>query len=158
MPHWRSFTDRDYIYSYDLQGKDVTLTIERVIGATLTGDKGKKSKKPVVFFKETKTDPETGKKKGLALNATNGKSIAGLYGNDTDAWIGKRITLYPTTTEMGGETVECIRVRKQAPPSKSASKQNGPTQPEPPAPEQSDAAEPPYDGPPEDYVSPDYAK
>jgi hypothetical protein len=123
MPHWRSFTDRDYIYSYDLGGKDRTLTIERVVGATITGDKGKKSKKPVVFFKESKEDPDTGKKKGLALNATNGKSIAALYGNDTDAWIGKRITLYSTTTEMGGETVECIRVRKSIPSSKE--KANG---------------------------------
>jgi hypothetical protein len=146
MPHWRSFTDREYIYSYDLGGQDRTLTIERVVGATLVGDKGKKSKKPVIFFKETKTDPDTGKKKGLALNATNGKSIAALYGNDTDAWAGKRITLYATTTEMGGETVECIRVRKSIPQA-SVTRGNGQKQaaePEPQAP-----LEPAEEAPPE---------
>lgn len=129
MPHWRSFTDRDYIFAYDLKGKDVTLTIERVVGAVVTGEKGKKSKKPIIFFKETKVDEQTQQKKGLVLNATNGKSIASLYGNETDEWVGKRVTLYPTTTESGGETVDCIRIRKRVPDGKAKAPEDAPLEP-----------------------------
>ncbi len=97
------------MYAYDLDGKDRTVTIDRVVGGELTSTGGKKTKKPLCYFKESKSG------KPLALNATNGRTIAGLYGNNTDEWLGKRITLYPTTTQMGGETVEAIRVRPQIP-------------------------------------------
>lgn len=107
MAHFKSFFDRDYIYAFDLNGKDVTVEISKVVQGELTGSGGRKARKPVAYFK--------GKEKGLALNSTNCKTIAALYGNDTTAWVGKRITLYPTTTTMGGDTVECIRVRPRAP-------------------------------------------
>jgi hypothetical protein len=107
MPHWKSMMDRDYIFAFDLQGQDVTVTIARVTAGELVSQGGRKAKKPVCFFE--------GKEKGLALNATNCKTIAALYGNDTDGWRGKKVTLYPTTTSMGGETVECIRIRPGQP-------------------------------------------
>lgn len=123
--HWKSLMDRDFMYAFDLQGKDVTVTIDRVVGGELTGPGGKKSKKPLCYFRESKSG------KPLALNSTNCKCIAGLYGNDTDAWIGKRITLWPTTTQMGGETVDCIRVRPKVPSGKPAAQPESPEQPEP---------------------------
>jgi hypothetical protein len=104
---YRSMFDRDYIGAWDLAGKDVTIAIARVEGKELTAAGGRKTKKPVVYFE--------GKEKGFALNKTNGKTIAGMYGNDTAAWIGKKITIYATTTSMGGETVDCIRVRNKEP-------------------------------------------
>ena len=107
MPHWKSMMDRDFIYAFDLNGKDVTVKIARVVGGELTGPGGRKSKKPVIHFE--------GKEKGLALNSTNCKTIAALYGNYTEKWVGRSITLYGTTTQMGGETVECIRIRPQIP-------------------------------------------
>ncbi len=108
MPHWKSLTERDYIFAFDLQGKDVVVTITKVIGGTLVGEGGRKTKKPVAYFE--------GKEKGLALNSTNCKLIAAMYGNDTDGWIGKKITLYPTTTSFGSQSdIECIRVRPKAP-------------------------------------------
>lgn len=100
-------TDREFIYAFDLNGKDVTVTISRVEAGTLIGQGGRKAKKPVVHFE--------GKEKGLALNTTNAKTIAALYGNYTEKWIGRSVTLYPTTTQMGGEVVECIRVRPELP-------------------------------------------
>ncbi len=121
MPHWKSMTERDYLFAFDLNGKDVTLTIEKVVAGEIVGQKGKKNKKPMCFFKEGR------EKKPLALNATNCKAISAMYGNDTDNWIGKRVTLYPTQTEMGGETVDCIRVRPRVPPERAAR----PEQPEP---------------------------
>lgn len=107
MAHWKSMMDRDFIFAFDLNGKDVTVTIAKVTAGQLTGEGGRKSKKPIAFFE--------GKEKGMALNATNCKTIAAMYGNDVERWIGKRVTLYPTTTEMGGKTVECIRVRPTPP-------------------------------------------
>lgn len=104
--------DKAYIYAYDLEGRDVTVTIERVTGGTLVGTGGKSNKKPVLYFKGR---PE----KGLALNITNAKIIAGLYGGfDSEKWVGKRITLYPTTTTFGSQTVECIRIRPSIPKGK----------------------------------------
>lgn len=107
MPHWKSMMDRDFIFAFDLDGRDVVVTIARVEAGSLTSSGGRKTKKPILYFE--------GKEKGLALNATNSKAIAALYGNYTEKWIGKQITIYPTTTQMGGETVECIRVRPTAP-------------------------------------------
>jgi len=49
------------------------------------------------------------------LNPTNRKTISTLYGTKPSAWAGKFITLYPTTTEMAGQTVDCIRVRPTVP-------------------------------------------
>lgn len=114
--------DREYLFAFDLQGRDVTLTIERVTAGELTALGGRKSKKPLCHFREGK------EKKPLALNSTNCKAIAALYGNDCDAWIGKRITLYPTQTQMAGETVDCIRVRPSVPAQK-ADKQPAPADP-----------------------------
>ena len=112
---YRSMFDREYIGAWDLENKDVTVTIARVEAKELVGSKGVKAKKPIVYFEGTA--------KGLACNKTNGKTIAGMYGNDTAHWIGKRVTLYATTTSMGSDTVECIRVRPGIPPDTSAKKE-----------------------------------
>jgi hypothetical protein len=136
MTHWKSLQDRDFMYAFDLAGKDVTLTIDRVVGGQLVGTGGKKSKKPLCHFKEGR-EP-----KPLALNATNCKTIAAMYGNDVENWSGKRITIYPTKTQMGGEEVDCIRVRPKK-PAAARSAGNEPREPEPPqSPPLDDAGDP----------------
>lgn len=112
MLDYRTMFDSDYLFAFHLQGREVTLKIARVESGLVKGEKGKKDRKPVVYF--------AGKEKGLALNKTNGKTIAGLYGNDTAQWIGKLVTLYPTTTEFGRETVDCIRIRPGVPRGKES--------------------------------------
>ena len=100
-----------FIAAADLKGRDVTLTISRLgIGESLRAEGGKAVKKHIVYFAEMDKRPEDDRKKWV-LNKTNAKTIAKLYGNDTDAWIGKRITLFPTTCQSFGETVDCIRVK-----------------------------------------------
>lgn len=107
----RKMFDKDYIYAYDLEGRDITVEIIRVVGGTLIGTGGKSSKKPILYFKGTQ--------KGLGLNVTNARIIAGLYGGfESDKWIGKRITLFPTTTMFGKDSVECIRIRNVVPKGK----------------------------------------
>ena len=48
----------------------------------------------------------------MPLNMTNFDAVADICGDDTEDWPGKEIELYPTTTRMGGEIVDCVRVRK----------------------------------------------
>ena len=104
----RSMYDKEYLYAYDLDGADVTVCIEKVKPGELVGTGGKKSKKPVVFFR--------GKTKGLALCITNTKTIGSLYGSFRAAdWVGKWVTLFPTMTQFGGEQKECIRIRQVIP-------------------------------------------
>lgn len=105
---YRTLFDRDYIGHFDLLGKDVTVTISKVVGGQLTAMGGRKSKKPIVYFE--------GKEKGLICNKTNSKTIAAMYGNFVESWVGKKITLYTSMTRSpdGGEDVECIRIRPKA--------------------------------------------
>jgi len=101
----------NYIGAADLKGKDVTLTVENVQLDELMLVGGKKQKKPVLYFQKTP--------KMLVLNKTNAKTIADLLGTEMKAWIGKRVTFYPTETKLKGKgkTVPCVRVREQAPAS-----------------------------------------
>lgn len=112
MADIRKMYDKEFLYAYDLEGKDVTVTIERIIGGTVTGTGGKKAKKPILYFKGTP--------KGYALPITVARVIAALYGSfEADSWIGKKITLYTTTTDLAGQTVDCIRVRNKIPVGKA---------------------------------------
>lgn len=95
-----------FIKSFDLDG-DTHLTIK---GVQLEEHGfGKKIKSACVYFHETE--------KCLGLNKTNATSIAKLHGNDTDAWPGKRITLFPTTVTNNGQFKgsPCIRIQDRAP-------------------------------------------
>lgn len=113
MPHYKKmYDDKEFLYAFDLDGRETTVTIERCTGGEISGKDGRKSKKPMLAF--------VGKKKKLALNKTNGAIIASLYGTQTEGWSGKSITLFPTTTTFGKETVECIRVKPIVPPAPAA--------------------------------------
>lgn len=95
-----------YLKAGDLLGRPVIVTIRDTVEETV--GQGKDSEeKPVLWF--------VGKEKALVLNTTNGSVIAEQFGFETQAWSGKQIELYPTTTEFGGKTVDCIRIRVPAP-------------------------------------------
>ena len=116
MPHWRMLMSSDKLHAADLQGRDHVVVIENVKQGEYPDheDARKKIYKPDLYFR--------GKKKPLGLNSTNARTIAKLLGsNKTEDWIGKAITLYPTTTTAFGEEHECIRVRMKA-PSKDAAR------------------------------------
>lgn len=95
-----------YLKSAHLRGKPVTVTITAAPFETLKNNKGEEQQKIVLSF--------AGTKKTLPLNMTNFDAVADVCGEDTEDWPGKKIELYPTTTLMGGKTVECIRVRSPA--------------------------------------------
>lgn len=125
MPHYRNWFPSKYVCAEDLNGQDAPVTIERIGIEEMPNGDGEQ--KPVLYF--------TGCRKGLVLNKTNAKRIAQMYGNDTNAWIGHEIVLYPSETDLRGETVPCIRVRLVEQPALGAQPHVSP----PVAPEQSEA-------------------
>ena len=87
----------------DLQGKARKLQIAAYDTVDFDG-----TQKVVLNF--------NGAEKGLVLNLTNANRIAVNLGSDEmDNWIGRAITIYPTTTEFNGKTVDCIRVKEEVP-------------------------------------------
>ena len=106
--HWKKLINPDYIGAYSLEaGKDLTVTIEKVVREMVTGDGGKKDECTVAYLKGQKP---------FILNRTNSKTIQKLYNSPyIEDWAGKQITLYATTTRVAGDTVECLRVRSTVP-------------------------------------------
>lgn len=96
------FPDK-YLFAEDLQNKAVTLTIEAINKDVLVTTKGKKNG-IILTFK--------GAKKLFVLNKTNASLINEIFPvvKSLREWQGKRITIFPTQCQLGGETVDCIRV------------------------------------------------
>jgi len=93
-----------WLKAADLDGQPRLATIESV---KLEAVEEGKPAKPVVALR--------GMTQGLVLNKTNGNSIAAFLGDDTDAWAGKKIVLFPTQAEFQGRMTDCIRVRAPKP-------------------------------------------
>jgi len=97
-----------YVKAADLRKRDVVVVIESIEPRhELVSQGNKRERKPVFNLKD--------KDKQFVCNKTNAKTIAKIYGPNPRDWIGKAITLYPTTVQAGGEEHECIRIRQQAP-------------------------------------------
>ncbi len=112
MPDYRTMFDSEYLGAWDLVDEDgrpvdIHVTIARVEPKKVKGPRGE-SLKPVISFQ--------GVAKALLANKTNSKTIATMYGTKTEAWSGKRVTLYATRTNSPDGEVECIRIRPTAPP------------------------------------------
>jgi hypothetical protein len=102
-----------YLGAADLKGQDVTLVIDHMNIDALQMVGGRKEAKPVLYFRKPKDNTPIDKM--LVCNKTNARTIAKLYGKEVEGWAGKKITLYPTTTTCGRNTVDCIRIREQVP-------------------------------------------
>jgi hypothetical protein len=99
-----------YLKGEDLQGRSVTVTIEKL---TLEKMGQSQESKPVLSF--------VGARKSLVLNRTNALVIARLYGDETNLWAGKAVTLFATAIRAFGENHTVVRV--------SPTKPNSPTKP-----------------------------
>jgi hypothetical protein len=110
----------NYLKAAELTG-DVTYTIKGVEVETLGQGKDAEDK-PVVYFNESD--------KGLVLNKTNAATIGEMYGDETNNWIGKRITVYPASVPFQGKMTQAIRVRtltemRMSQPAPANAPQNG---------------------------------
>lgn len=112
-----------YLSAEDLGDKDITLTIESVELETI-GQGAKATDKLVIGFK--------GAKKSFVVNKTNANTISKVLGSDeTDDWIGQRITIGPREVEFQGDMVMSIRVSLKRPTSAGAAKPKPEPTPEP---------------------------
>ena len=102
MPNINQMFPSKYLKAGDLQGQEVVVTILGISFETVG-----ENTKPILAF--------AGKNKGLVLNVTNGRTIGGLHGEETDGWIGKSIILGTAWVDFQGNTVEAIRVRPVMP-------------------------------------------
>jgi len=77
-----------------------------------------------------------GTEKGMVLNNKNIKSLQEHYGDDSDAWVNKRVMLYnDPSVEMGGKTVGGIRLKFPKKTGEPAAVAAAPAKPAAPAPE-----------------------
>jgi hypothetical protein len=113
--NWKSLQERQWLYPFDLVDPHTKKPREfmlEIVDVTTTVFKTKKNpdgkSEVTITFKKAR--------KRLVANTTNCETIASMYGPNIEDWIGKRITLYPTTTTVGRETKPCIRVRSSIPP------------------------------------------
>lgn len=96
-----------YLSAADFEEGDETLTIKE-IGIEEVGQGKDKEQKLFIEFK--------GKDKGLICNKTNANTIAKVLGSDdTDDWVGQRITLCRREVEFQGEPMWSIRVSLKKP-------------------------------------------
>lgn len=114
-----------YIKAADLQGRNVTVKIDRAEFEVIGSDK-----KLILYFE--------GKDRGMVLNRTNSNNIAVLYGDEMEDWEGKEIVLFEAMVDFQGKTVPAIRVR--GPQRRSASHQAPATAPSAPPPRQRETA------------------
>lgn len=87
-----------YLRPADLGGREREVTITRVVREKIGQD-------PRIVAQLAEAP------KGLVLNRTMATVIAKVYGEETDDWAGRRIVLFVTQVEFGGQSVPAIRVR-----------------------------------------------
>ena len=106
--HWKKLINPNYIGVYSLKnGEDLDVTIEKVVREQVVSTGGKKEECTVAYLIGQKP---------LILNRTNSKTITKLFNSPyIEDWVGKKITLFSSTTKLAGEIVECLRIRDIAP-------------------------------------------
>lgn len=94
-----AFARNRYFKTAEVTG-DMRLRIKNVTFEQIGRDK---VRKVVMWFTN---DP-----RGLVLNKTNARTLQSVLGDNTEAWRGAIITVYPTTTTLDSRTVPCLRIR-----------------------------------------------
>ena len=92
----------NWLRAADLQGRKAKVRIEDWDVTEFKQNDGTTKKQIVLKF--------FGKEKRLGLNRINSSMIAGMYGEDTEGWIGKEVTIYPTKDRGPNGLVDCIRI------------------------------------------------
>ena len=85
-----------------LKNAKVTLTIKNIVGEGLMTEDGGANLEWVASFSERPLE--------FVVNKTNAFCMYRMWGGDPHSWIGKKITLFPTTVKAFGQVHPCIRV------------------------------------------------
>jgi hypothetical protein len=101
-PHMRvsEMYPSKYLSAADLQGREHVVEIDRVVEEEIGRDRVSKQ---LMYFR--------GRTKALVLNKTIVRAVAEFLDDETDEWRGQRVTLFPTTTQVGDEVKPCVRVK-----------------------------------------------
>jgi hypothetical protein len=95
---------KKYANGEDLKGQAFTLVVNKVSMETMHPQPGSPAAtKPVIYFEQTQ--------KGIILGPALARQIAGLLGDDTDTWKGKKVTIFPQPMRVAGRDVIAIRAR-----------------------------------------------
>lgn len=102
------FQPSTFLKHEDLDGQDWVVTIKHVSMEPIKSQDGKEKDKFILHFNECKP---------LVLNKTNMTTLIKLFKtNESDEWVGKKITLYvKDDVEFGGELVSAVRIRAKLP-------------------------------------------
>jgi hypothetical protein len=96
-----------YLTGDDLDG-DVTVVIEKVVMEAFRDPRTRQeTRKPVMYFQRAK--------RGLIVNRTNWRAVADLYGDESDHWTSKRITLTAMMVDAYGKQTKAVRVKPVRP-------------------------------------------
>ena len=115
---WRTMYPANYIAADDLpDDKEFTWTISAVVAAEVELEyKGKRKKERKLIISFAKLDEEA-KKKGETPKRympckTVARVIGRAFGQDTDQWVGKKLTLFRTRGNyFGEEDMPCVRIQ-----------------------------------------------
>jgi hypothetical protein len=102
----------EFLSADHIEGKPATVTMETVKMVDLQDEKGQHKNRPVVYFKGTP--------RGWILNRTNAEALAAMFGLETTAWQGKRVTLVSADVQFGPNRVKGVRVADLKLPRKKA--------------------------------------
>jgi len=97
-----------YASAEELQGKEVTLTIARVVPEKMrVGPKAPEVQKFVVYFREAR--------KGVVMGKSLAYQLAEVLGSEeTNDWPGKVVTLAPVQMDVAGRKVLTFQARRPA--------------------------------------------
>ena len=90
-----------YLKAADLD-EDVELTIRSVVLEELKSEDGSEQK-PICYFEEGE--------RGLLLNKTNWNALAQQFGDESDAWAGKTVTLTVMDVQFKDKMVPALRIK-----------------------------------------------
>ena len=126
MPNMSQMFPSKWLRGPDLQGQEVPVVVSAVTLEEFDDqEKNTTAQKWCLWF--------TGKDKGLVLNKTNARTIADFYGDDTDDWMGRTVTLYPAMVTAFGKTTESVRVKVTPDNAQAAVQKDAPKEPVAPA-------------------------
>jgi hypothetical protein len=100
----RKYTENEWLKGTDFDDDErVVLTITKIEEHTFESKESKEIR-PVLEFKEK----FKGVDKKLSLNKTRSTKLSELFGDDSDACIGKRITVYAGDASFGGRAEKTV--------------------------------------------------
>jgi len=110
MPHWKLLVPKKYFSYVDIDGKEATVKIARIVRADVEGTKEVDGKL------ETTTEKHglfyfDGIDKPYILTVAVGHALAMMFGEDGSKWVGHSFTFHCPMEKYFGEELPRLRVR-----------------------------------------------